>query len=93
MESTQSSVLLRIVLRDLDRTLKDAEANDLRDRIYAACTKGPYISGPQVRRGRRAHAKTAPEPSKALAATRSAFPGLESGLLRPTETVGPVPHG
>ena len=57
MESTQSNVLLRIVLRDLDRTLKDAEANELRDRIYAACTKGPYIRGPQVRRGRRAHAK------------------------------------
>jgi phenylalanyl-tRNA synthetase alpha chain len=39
MEPAQSNVLLRIVLRDLTRTLTDAEANELRDRIYAAYTK------------------------------------------------------
>jgi phenylalanyl-tRNA synthetase alpha chain len=34
------NVLLRIVLRRLDRTLTDAEANELRDRIYGALHEG-----------------------------------------------------
>jgi phenylalanyl-tRNA synthetase alpha chain len=37
---TQKNLLVRIVLRRLDRTLTDAEANDLRDRIYAAIHQG-----------------------------------------------------
>jgi phenylalanyl-tRNA synthetase alpha chain len=36
----QRNVLLRVVLRHVDRTLTDAEANDLRDRIYAAVHEG-----------------------------------------------------
>jgi phenylalanyl-tRNA synthetase alpha chain len=36
----QKNVLLRVVLRDLERTLTDAEANALRDRIYAALHRG-----------------------------------------------------
>lgn len=40
MNPSQSNVLLRIVLRDLDRTLTDAEANQLRNRIYAALHEG-----------------------------------------------------
>lgn len=36
----QKNVLLRVVLRDLDRTLTHAEANVLRDRIYAALHRG-----------------------------------------------------
>jgi phenylalanyl-tRNA synthetase alpha chain len=36
----QRNVLLRIVLRHVDRTLTDAEANVLRDRIYAAVHHG-----------------------------------------------------
>ncbi|WP_213450530.1 tRNA ligase subunit PheS family protein [Rhizomonospora bruguierae] len=36
----QKNVLLRIVLRDLDRTLPAAEANDLRDRVYAGLHRG-----------------------------------------------------
>jgi phenylalanyl-tRNA synthetase alpha chain len=36
----QRNLLVRIVLRRLDRTLTDAEANDLRDRIYAAIHQG-----------------------------------------------------
>lgn len=40
MDPSQSNILLRIVLRDLDRTLTDAEANGLRDRIYAALHEG-----------------------------------------------------
>jgi phenylalanyl-tRNA synthetase alpha chain len=49
MEPAQSNVLLRIVLRDLTRTLTDAEANELRDRIYAALHEGvvhQWAAGP-----------------------------------------------
>jgi phenylalanyl-tRNA synthetase alpha chain len=34
------NVLLRVVLRDLDRTLTDEDANRIRDRIYAALHEG-----------------------------------------------------
>jgi phenylalanyl-tRNA synthetase alpha chain len=36
----QRNLLVRVVLRRLDRTLTDPEANDLRDRIYAAIHQG-----------------------------------------------------
>jgi phenylalanyl-tRNA synthetase alpha chain len=36
----QKNVLLRVVLRDLSRTLTHAEANELRDSIYAAVHEG-----------------------------------------------------
>jgi phenylalanyl-tRNA synthetase alpha chain len=36
----QKNVLLRLVIRDLDRTLTAAEANDRRDRVYAALHEG-----------------------------------------------------
>ncbi|HEU4728276.1 MAG TPA: hypothetical protein VFT22_10315 [Kofleriaceae bacterium] len=36
----QNNVLVRVVLRDLDRTLTAAEANALRDQIYAALHRG-----------------------------------------------------
>ena len=36
----QKNVLVRVVLRDLDRTLRDAEANEMRDRIYAGLHEG-----------------------------------------------------
>lgn len=36
----QHNLLVRVVLRDLDRTLTAAEANVLRDRIYAALHRG-----------------------------------------------------
>jgi phenylalanyl-tRNA synthetase alpha chain len=38
----QVNALLRLVLRPLDRTLTDAEANVLRDRVYAALHEGPH---------------------------------------------------
>ncbi|WP_246122521.1 hypothetical protein [Pseudonocardia cypriaca] len=38
----QDNVLLRMVLRPLDRTLTDAEANIVRDRVYAAVHEGPH---------------------------------------------------
>jgi phenylalanyl-tRNA synthetase alpha chain len=38
----QENVLLRLVLRPLDRTLTDAQANAVRDRVYAALHKGPH---------------------------------------------------
>lgn len=37
----QRNLLVRLVLRALDRTLTDAEANLLRDRVYAALHEGP----------------------------------------------------
>ncbi|MGI8792631.1 MAG: hypothetical protein ACR2H3_05555, partial [Acidimicrobiales bacterium] len=40
MRPNQVNLLVRVVLRDLDRTLTDAEANSLRDRVYAALHKG-----------------------------------------------------
>jgi phenylalanyl-tRNA synthetase alpha chain len=43
----QKNVLLRVVLRDLDRTLTAAEANALRDRVYAALHEGDATSGPR----------------------------------------------
>lgn len=36
----QLNLLLRLVLRPLDRTLTDAEANELRDRVYAELHRG-----------------------------------------------------
>jgi phenylalanyl-tRNA synthetase alpha chain len=36
----QKNLLVRVVLRDLDRTLTTPEANALRDRIYAALHRG-----------------------------------------------------
>jgi phenylalanyl-tRNA synthetase alpha chain len=36
----QYNLLVRVVLRRLDRTLTDAEANDLRDRIYLRLHRG-----------------------------------------------------
>jgi phenylalanyl-tRNA synthetase alpha chain len=40
IEVGQKNVLLRLVLRDLEKTLTDEEANLLRDRIYAALHQG-----------------------------------------------------
>lgn len=37
----QKNLLLRVVLRALDRTLTHAECNELRDEIYAALHRGP----------------------------------------------------
>jgi phenylalanyl-tRNA synthetase alpha chain len=42
MAPGQKNVLVRIVLRDLDRTLTSEEANRLRDEIYAAIHAGPH---------------------------------------------------
>jgi phenylalanyl-tRNA synthetase alpha chain len=40
MREGQKNVLLRVVLRDLSRTLTHAEANDLRNAIYAELHEG-----------------------------------------------------
>lgn len=40
IRSGQKNMLLRVVVRDLDRTLTDRDANVLRDRIYAAIHEG-----------------------------------------------------
>lgn len=39
----QRNVLVRLVLRPVDRTLTDAEANVLRDRVYRALHEGPVL--------------------------------------------------
>jgi len=38
----QYNALVRLVLRPIDRTLTDAEANRVRDRVYAALHQGPH---------------------------------------------------
>jgi phenylalanyl-tRNA synthetase alpha chain len=38
----QLNALLRLVLRPVDQTLTDAEANAVRDRVYAAVHEGPH---------------------------------------------------
>ncbi len=40
MAPGQKNILIRVVLRHLDRTLTGSEANDLRDQIYAALHQG-----------------------------------------------------
>ncbi|HEX7167808.1 MAG TPA: hypothetical protein VF230_12575 [Acidimicrobiales bacterium] len=40
IRSGQKNVLLRLVLRPIDRTLTDDDANDLRDRVYGAIHEG-----------------------------------------------------
>jgi phenylalanyl-tRNA synthetase alpha chain len=40
MMETQKNVLVRLVIRPFDRTLTDAEANGLRDRVYQAVHEG-----------------------------------------------------
>jgi phenylalanyl-tRNA synthetase alpha chain len=44
MSSTQKNVLLRLVIRDLERTLTSSEANALRDEVYAAVHQGSVRS-------------------------------------------------
>lgn len=39
----QSNALVRILLRPVDRTLTDAEANAVRDRVYTALHEGPVM--------------------------------------------------
>ncbi|MEQ4518825.1 hypothetical protein ABLI39_05605 [Pseudarthrobacter sp. B907] len=39
----QVNVLIRLVLQPLDRTLTDAEANRLRNRVYVALHRGPVL--------------------------------------------------
>jgi phenylalanyl-tRNA synthetase alpha chain len=46
ISAAQKNVLVRIVLRPLDRTLTDAAANRLRDRIYAALHEGRAEESP-----------------------------------------------
>lgn len=43
LDSDQSNVLLRIILRPLSRTLTDQEANDIRNEIYCALHQGPVM--------------------------------------------------
>jgi phenylalanyl-tRNA synthetase alpha chain len=45
LQPWQRNLLIRVVLRRLDRTLTDAEANLLRDRIYAAIHQGSADNG------------------------------------------------
>lgn len=43
LQPGQRNVLVRLVLRPLDRTLTDAEANHLRDQVYSAVHEGPVL--------------------------------------------------
>lgn len=48
----QRNLLVRLVLRAIDRTLTDAEANRLRDRVYAALHEGPHTEWAAASRDR-----------------------------------------
>ncbi|MDX6259700.1 MAG: phenylalanyl-tRNA synthetase alpha chain [Kribbellaceae bacterium] len=39
----QRNVLIRLILRPVDRTLTDGEANQLRDQVYSALHEGPVL--------------------------------------------------
>ncbi|MDX6280956.1 MAG: phenylalanyl-tRNA synthetase alpha chain [Kribbellaceae bacterium] len=43
LEPGQRNVLVRLVLRPLDRTLTDGDANRLRDQVYSALHEGPVL--------------------------------------------------
>jgi phenylalanyl-tRNA synthetase alpha chain len=43
LEPGQRNVLVRLVLRPLDRTLTDVDANRLRDQVYSALHEGPVL--------------------------------------------------
>lgn len=43
LQPGQRNVLVRLVLRSLDRTLTDGEANQLRDRVYEELHEGPVL--------------------------------------------------
>lgn len=44
MDASQKNLLVRLVLRPFDRTLTDTEANELRDRVYAALHCGAVMT-------------------------------------------------
>jgi phenylalanyl-tRNA synthetase alpha chain len=44
MDASQKNVLVRLVIRPHERTLTDAEANRLRDRVYAALHRGTVMT-------------------------------------------------
>jgi phenylalanyl-tRNA synthetase alpha chain len=50
MRPSQKNVLLRVVLRDPDRSLTHEEANALRDEIYAALHEGSVYTWASVSR-------------------------------------------
>jgi phenylalanyl-tRNA synthetase alpha chain len=56
----QKNMLVRLVIRDLDRTLTAAEANDRRDRVYAALHEGARSewAGPNPEPGLSAAARS-----------------------------------
>ena len=53
IRSGQKNLLVRIVLRDHDRTLTHEHANELRDRIYAALHEGSRQEWASSARGSR----------------------------------------
>jgi phenylalanyl-tRNA synthetase alpha chain len=44
MDASQKNVLVRLVIRPFDRTLTDDEANEIRDRVYAALHRGSVMT-------------------------------------------------
>ncbi len=53
----QKNVLVRILLRDLERTLTDVEANEMRDRIYLALHRGTVFELASSSQRRRLQAR------------------------------------
>jgi hypothetical protein len=76
-------VLLRLVLHDLGRTLTDGEANELRDKVYAALHQGAVHRAATRRVQRRQGARAARRRGAPLARQR------ESSPLAAIDTIGP----
>jgi phenylalanyl-tRNA synthetase alpha chain len=78
----QQNLLVRLVLRHATRTLTDAEANTLRDRVYAVIHEGSVYqwassgppTGPRTPRTSSSHDATATVPCHSSRISRSARP-------------------
>jgi phenylalanyl-tRNA synthetase alpha chain len=74
----QKNLLVRVVLRDLDKTLTNSDANALRDRIYRALHQGTVLSGavlPGLFTWRCGGRPAPPSPPAAVAGTRAGGAG------------------
>jgi phenylalanyl-tRNA synthetase alpha chain len=95
----QKNVLVRVVLRHLERTLTDEEANRLRDRIYAALHRGTRhqwaapsrMTGTAEGRVELRCRAPAPDRGAVLATGVSGDEAEPAGLRRPAAPAPPVP--
>jgi|SRR5829696_2783908 len=78
----QVNVLVRLVLRPVERTMTDAQANALRDRVYAALHSGPHLEWATASRRQAAAAGPRTSGRAAAARTRRIHPADHRGHAR-----------